>query len=764
LTKILSPHIAGPIMRKTVGLQLFITLFFITGSLAQQRAPQHVNKYKKKDTTRISLYAVDTLIQPIPMGRALFHDNIDKEQQKADLSDGRRDKLIRYRQDSAGTQMFTRALLNDVDSMQLMIENMPANGREPVMDNQQRIRCLRAVWEMLRQYNSDPKPEPTFYKVLSANMHDMIVASNENKLMEFTVANTDIYTLDNGKVLMDNHPDVRAYIYIHMGKSDPVMMIKRLEEYAKDTFAGNIIKDAARLVPNVVFNYATSTNSALKTAVYTTRDPLVQAIVKIAQNSRSPLKAFPLISDIYHNRKTVAEIDTIAAHPDIYFQNLVRLKMNNDSINRQAYLGELEYRSLKYYVRQMNELHEQKDEVRFRCIDSLPPTSLFYILVYGQDEIYTSSFLGTFKRLLERMKPMKGDQLLDTLHRDHFRTFIRMCAGYNTLSDFLGTIDDTVKTSLMTSFIGGLQKGGDDDLEDAVDVADAFGSIRDSALSVFLQQKVKQNYELSYKEKSKKGLIVYSLLAMLFEGNKISNSDTGASVASKRLHLPPINKVLYRDLVNDSGIVYQQIFFFGDKDGQDSYDSYMGEFKNDKNWKVTNDQYWTTISSVTGKKVVIYANLPLKEPDDEDAQNRLTKFLADSGIVPTIMIHRGHSYHLPVTLAKLTPEVRIVVLGSCGGYNNLAAVLDHAPNAHIISSKQTGARAVNEPIIRSINARLQEGADVNWINMWRELEVYFSKKPDALDRFSDYVPPYKNLGAIFIKAYRKMMAPKPATP
>ncbi|MFI5195840.1 MAG: hypothetical protein ACHQD8_02005 [Chitinophagales bacterium] len=720
--------------------------------------PPHVNPYKKKDTTKPNPYLIDTPLHPIPMGRQLFHDKIDKEQQQDDLADGKADSIISYGNDSALTAILTKALLKDVDHIQVMIENMPANGREPVMDNQQRIRYLRAMWEMMRQYSSDPKPGPEFYKNLVANMHDMLIALNENKMLAFVRTNTNIYTLDNGKVLFDNQPEARAYIYTEMGKADPLMMIKRLQEYSSDTFAGSIIKVVARLKPDLVFNYASSTDRLLRNPVYNTQDELVQAIVKIAMHSKSPLKALPFLSDVYYRRKTIVELDTIAEHPDLYFENLVRLKLENDSIARRIYTQELSYRALKYFVREMNDLHESKEEVRFRCLDSLSAKSLYFIMVYGQDEIYTSSFLGTFKRMMERMKPIKGDQLLDSLHYDHFRTFIRMCAGYNTLSDFLGTIDDTTKTTLMASFIGGLQKGKEDDLEDAVDVADAFGSIRDSTLSAFLQKKVKENYELSYKERSKKGMIVYSLLAMLFEGNKISGSDTGAAVASSRLRLPPINKVRYKDLINDSGIVYQQVFFYGDEDGQNSYESYLIEFKKDKNWHIdTTNKLWTVISSVKGKKVVIYANLPLKEPDDEDAQDKLIKYLNDSGIHPTIMIHRGHSYHLPVTLSKLNKEVKIVILGSCGGYHNLAIVLDHAPDAHIISSKQVGATWVNEPIIKALNARLLEGSDVNWIAIWRELDEYFVNKPELKEKFNDYVPPYKNLGAIFIKAYRRMM-------
>jgi hypothetical protein len=114
---------------------------------------------------------------------------------------------------------------------------------------------------------------------------------------------------------------------------------------------------------------------------------------------------------------------------------------------------------------------------------------------------------------------------------------------------------------------------------------------------------------------------------------------------------------------------------------------------------------------------------------------------------------------LPFTLSKLNKNVRIVILGSCGGYHNLAIVLDHAPDAHIVSSKQTGVMAINEPIIRSLNQMLINGEDINWITMWRTLDDYFRDKKDLQEQYDDYVPPYKNLGAIFIKAYRQMMTP-----
>jgi hypothetical protein len=208
--------------------------------------------------------------------------------------------------------------------------------------------------------------------------------------------------------------------------------------------------------------------------------------------------------------------------------------------------------------------------------------------------------------------------------------------------------------------------------------------------------------------------------------------------------------------------VIQQVFFYGDedKDGQNSYINFMGMFRNRAEWKVDDkNPDWTTISSAKGKPLYIYANKPLYKPEedlDEKAQLKLIEYLEKKNLKPTVVVHRGHSYHLPYTLKKLSPYARIVVLGSCGGYNNLNEVLTICRDAHIISSKQVGTKTVNEPILEAINSNLVAGRNIDWINMWKELSGRF-KNGAAKEKFDDYIPPYKNLGAIFIKAYRKAM-------
>ncbi len=714
-----------------------------------------------RNLTRVNPYLLDSLMRPIPMKRVFFHDKISNEQNRADAADGSVDGSVFVPGNVLATKLLSRALIRDVKEMQTMVENMPPNGRDSVLSNQQKIQSLRAIWEMLRQFNGDPRPDAGFYVQLVRNMHDMIVAANEHKSLDYVVANPGLATLDNSRVLLDNQPEPRSYIYRWMGQRDPVLMLKRLEEFSKDTFATEIISEAARREPKLIFNYALSSNVLLKKAIYRTKDPFVQAIVQITAESASPLRALPFVADLMNDRKTIDDIDTIAADPVKSFNELVRLRTSDEPLSRSLYTDEMEYAALKNFVRQMNEMHDTTDDVRFRCVDSLSPEALYYIMVYGREEIYTSSFLGTFHRFLERMKPEPANHVLDRVQRDQFRTFIKLCAGYNTLSEFLMAMEDSSRTALMNDFVGGLQNGADNELEDAVNVADALGSMRDSSLFVYLQQKVRENYDRCVRIESRKGIAVYKLLGLLIDAGQSSVSDTGVARTSARLKLPPVNVLPSASLANDTGAIFERIFFYGDQDGVDAYRGFIDEYRKSPKWKVdTSARYWATVSSLGGKRIVMYANYPLKEPEDDVAIDSLDAFLRSVYVRPTVVIHRGHSYHVKGTISRIDTNARLVMLGSCGGYHNVSGVLARSQGAHIISSKQTGVGAINEPIIKAINTQLQEGSDVNWIAVWKGLDDGFAKRRELYEKFTDYIPPHKNLGVIFIKAYSAMMQRK----
>jgi hypothetical protein len=358
--------------------------------------------------------------------------------------------------------------------------------------------------------------------------------------------------------------------------------------------------------------------------------------------------------------------------------------------------------------------------------------------------------------MMERMKPPRGDELLMSVYFDRFKKFITMSAAYNTLDDFLRSMAEANASALMQQFVSGLQNT--QDLEDAVDVADAFGSIKDSSLLMFLRREVDKNYLQMRREGNERGTVIYALLASLFASRESSTKDSvWAKDIAHHLSLPPIDRVSFRSLESDSGRVYQEVFFYGDKDGFESYSSFMTSFKG-PDWRIVKSHYWISISSVKGQPITLYVKLPFMDPDeDEKAMSELSKYLTDHDIHPTVYIHRGHSYHVNATLAELQNSARVVMLGSCGGYHSLASVLDVSPQAQIISSKQTGSMFVNEPIIRAIEETIRSGRDLDWVALWSKLGNEFKGNAHNRELFEDYIPPHKNLGAIFIKAYRQVM-------
>lgn len=713
-----------------------------------ETVPVFAQKHKKdqKETQpALQPWQVDTLINPIPFNRQLFTGNVAKQVKAADARDGEVDGKVEL-EDAATSAIITKAMLVDIPLIDIHIENLNA-------DHQNKIKYHRALENLARRLNAKnfTVDNASYMKKAVRNFEDMLIAIEEQRAMEFAKQNANIYSLDNSELLSDQ-PEVKAYIFEEVGKANPEMMIKKLKDFAKESYADPIVAAAARVVPGTILTYATSTSS-LSAVVKRNKDPLVQTIVQIANESRTPLRALPFLKDIYNKKKTITEVDAITNDPVAYYKNLVRLKIeNNEGVSDRAIEQELNYRGLQF-VRVVNELHDSPAPVRFKSLTNFNAEELYFMMIGSQDEIYTSSFTWMCNRMIEQMKPQTGDELLTKVNKSHFRTFLRMCAGYNTLSAFLATMNDNQKTDLMKEFVANLEKGGPDDLEDAVDVADAFGSITDQNLIIFLQKEVQTNYERA--AHSEKGIIVYGLLTTIFKG---ANNSAALSGDLRDL-IPPITYVPRSSLQNDKGEVIEQIFFYGDKDGMGAYNNYLNTYKNNK-WKIATNEYWSTITSVGPNPVIIYANRPLPEEkgEDEIAQKKLAAYLAENNIVPTVIIHRGHSYFLPTTLEYLSPAIKIVMLGSCGGYHNLANVLNTAQDAHIISSKQVGALNVNMPIIKAIDDQLLSGKDVDWIQMWEGLTKYFSSRgAQEKDLFSDYVPPNKNLGAIFIKAYRKQL-------
>lgn len=724
-------------------------IFTFSVNASAQRNKKNTDQ---KPEYNVPNWGVDTLIKPVPAQRALFAERVDKQIANADARDGAIDNYIKLK-DSLNTQILNEALMVKAPRIKIRIENLEA-------DNQTKILYHRAFENILKRINANhfDNIDLLYVRRVIDNFEQLLYAREEGTLNDFVRRNANVYTLDNAD-LLDGFPSEKAYVIEAVGKEKPEMMINRLSEFAKESYADPIVAAAAKVVPGTILKYALST-SQLSAVVRRNNDPLVQAIVRIATESNAPWAVLPFLGKISRNEMTVREADNLKKNADQYFKALVDLKTSDEKLGVYDLDQEIKLNGLKY-IREVNRLHDAQAPVRFKSLTDFRAEDLYFMMISGQDEIYTSSFTWMFDRMKSKMEGKSGLEFLQYVNMYHFRSFIRMCAGYNTLSPFLETMKKEERTELMHQFVSNLEMGDFEDLEGAVDVADAYGSIKDDELKNYIKKEVRENYNRVSNAKNliqqQKGVIVYGLLSTIF-----NSADNPESMNQEMAQfIPPIMHVPYSELADSKGSVYEVSYFYGDQDGKTAYASYIASFNKDPKWKVNVKQYWAEITHDGKNPVTIFANRPLPEEtgEDEKAQKALLAYLDEQNINPTVVIHRGHSYYLPSTLSYLTESAKIVMLGSCGGYHSLATTLEKAPDAHIISSKQVGALNVNEPIIKSIDKRLMEGKDVNWLELWTDLTKQFStQSARQKDIFSDYIPPNRNLGVIFIKAYKKMAA------
>lgn len=710
----------------------------------------------------------------IAMQRVLWHENIDKQQVKLSSN------ISKTVPDESVALQITDALGREVDELQEQLET------DSVLSSQGKIKYLRTVESTLQQFGSykGKKDFPaTAAPALIKSLTECIDLDRKGESVEPVIEASDYGV---AKILVEglapfSNPEnpglrpaknilIRKYCGLH-----PDEILQELRKNPYVPFADSLLKVSAHRNIGKFYDYAQA-RGPLTSRINSHPDTLVRMIGRMA-GSRNGQIYFPFLDNLLRGKVTLQQIDSVKDNDFNYFRLLVKTRIEyagrllppvrDTPTELKALTTMLRSKAHQLFVREINGLHDVNDpNVRFRSLEKLTPQELYYVAVLSEDEIYTSSYVsGVYPRIFQRMANPRGDSLLMSVNGDYFRKFIKMAAGYNTLNHFLGTMGKEEAETLMKAFVIGLERkknDRDDDLEDAVDVADSYSSIMDKnkELASFILNEVTWNYEKNVRDNNKRGIAIYKLLKILFE-----SADTSRKMdLSAMLGIPSIYGQDYGPLADDSGRVIQQVFFYGDedKDGQNSYINFMGMFRNRPEWKVDErNPDWTAIRSAKGKPVYIYANKPLYKPGveedlDEKAQVKLMEYLEKHNLKPTVVVHRGHSYHLPYTLKKLSPYARIVVLGSCGGYNNLNEVLTICRDAHIISSKQVGTKTVNEPILEAINANLVAGNNIDWISMWKDLGTRFKTGP-AKEKFDDYIPPYKNLGAIFIKAYYKAM-------
>lgn len=671
--------------------------------------------------------------------RMAIHDKTDQKQRIIDLWDGTEDRKISFK-DPLITEKATYSYIQLIDSIQVWMELPERTGFERYQD----ALHLQYLTEQITPANYHLVDH---FKSVLENMLSILRHKEDTELMTYLLRNMQA-SIENIALYKDH--SVAGTFLLHAATLYPNEILKEVNYYHKKEYALEVVEKVARVSPQSLKKYFTGKN-LVNALLLESKDPVVIRLIELFKKYGPESKVYYFTDLILNDHLESDLLHHLSQYPRQYLDALIVARQKKDPIGSYDLERELSVRALEE-VRKVNDLHDLTDTTkRFAAVRNMGARELYTLIVYSPEEIFTSTFNGMFERLLFHMKNegMNGYYLLEQVNYNRFRTFIKLCAGYNSLGKFLSTMPKEQSTEVLKLFVSALTPD-DGNLSEAVNVADTFGSLDDVAYLRIFEAYLKEEF---YKQQDNKDIrLLYGLLLKLLYQKSGFIPEQELADELTAFPLPSIEKIpvsLLTDLQNNNTQLH---FFFDDDDGITSFSTFIAAFKT-AGFSIEEFTHYVIIRGKGKNPLVIYANKPLSE---REGQTQLTEMMHNGILQPSVIVHRGHSYYAMNTIQVIPPYVKIVFLGSCGGYHNLSEVLKRASDAHIISSKQIGTYIVNNHLLVDISKTIKDQEVLDWSLIWKQMDARMKGSGKSYERFLDYVPPHKNMGALFIQAFQKI--------
>lgn len=654
-----------------------------------------------------------------------WNKQIDYEQNRIDIYDGDLDSAVNIGNQQQNVLSF-QVYISLIDELQNTILQL---------DPKQVDNNARALFETVKRIQRADIPHIAQYLKAFKLAQKLYQLNNQEKELEMlkndVKSSLIIADLINLKPYAKNYWTYAANFY-------PFEVLNKFKNLAFTPLGSEVITNLAKIDPASIKQYLGS-NHLIERSLKSNRDSVVQLIIQLYQMYGVQSKSYALIDLIWRKKLSFQQAENITKNEALFYKTLIDLRKNKSILASYTVEKEIETIAMSRVV-EINLRHEDTEPYRFAPINNDNAYEIYTSIVYSAEEVFTSSFLGMYKRLNEKRKEPSGYAFLEQLNFNKFRVFLKQCAGYNKIDDFLSTMNDSQQNALITLFVSGLyQYGGD--LGPAVDVADTYGSLENETIKAIFVKTIKRELRKCIQDQNEHGTKIYGLLFKLTGGNP--NEYTSNYV----FNIPALDRVYSSDLFKND-IHIQQHFFFDDEDGETAFNHWLGLYPSSLYKKEDKGNY-ILLSSISGKKMLIYANKP---PSEIEGREDLKKLFEETGRFPDLIVHRGHSYYIENTLENMNHSNKVAILGSCGGYQNISKAMDNAMDVQIVSTKQVGTLVVNSTLIQEITETIRLGKDLVWLDIWKQIGIKLQNNT----QFKDYIPPYKNLGAKFIKAYNEL--------
>ncbi|MBK1838283.1 hypothetical protein JHL17_12745 [Azospirillum sp. YIM B02556] len=216
-------------------------------------------------------------------------------------------------------------------------------------------------------------------------------------------------------------------------------------------------------------------------------------------------------------------------------------------------------------------------------------------------------------------------------------------------------------------------------------------------------------------------------------------------------HPPAILPVLTGQRLFRNGVNVQRMTFYDDPDGRASFRGFLKQHRA-QGWALHSQSGFAVAVSPDrhGRRIVIVADVP---GAGDAGRAAAWDWMAREGLTPSIVIHRGHSYHEDATMTEIAPATALVFWGSCGGHTRLRATLERAPDALVLATQNIGVSTVNEALLGIIEERLLADGTIDWDAVWKEAQGRIRDR-----RFASYKRPDQDSANLAFRAWRDLAA------
>ena len=388
-----------------------------------------------------------------PLNRQLFHGYVDEEQKNILKSDGKADKMLVISADADINFLVTQAATIKIDWLQYKIE------KDSLLNHNKKVYYLKGLQRLLqnlqrgwiaRQFQpvNLPATIEAYDQCMQLDRKGVNITATITRL-SYQVATPVVRSggFDENPGIRSSRDElIRKYCNLH-----PEQIFLTLKSNPDVPFADSLVKTVARQYPRQLYDYAAANNKFSEVMRRITDDVFIRSVVRMAR-SKSGQQYFPFLDNIVNGKMTFEGIDSVKDDSLLYYKLLVRTQMdyvaralNKDTAFEFAALTDkLEKKAQSVFVNTINGLHTVSNPaIRFQIIQPLTAEELYYLAVLSDGIIYTSSFVkGVYPLMMARSSQSgipRGDSIFLKVKFDKYRKFIKMSAGYNTLSNFLST-------------------------------------------------------------------------------------------------------------------------------------------------------------------------------------------------------------------------------------------------------------------------------------------------------------------------------------